>query len=118
MTYVFGCDLEGIRSEQKRKGKTIVDYKRAYRRLAPELGDLFSNTLKKHTPIIPENFTAAVLKKVCQNIVDYQLERLHREFENDDEYKEYAKEISKPAGLRGCIFFINCPFPLFLSLRA
>lgn len=118
MTYVFGCDLDGIRSEQKRKGKTVVAYKRAYERLAPELGDIFSKTLEKKTPIVPTEFTSAVSKEVCQKVVDYQLGRLHREFENDDEYKEYAKEISKPAAVFSPYFLIRSKewFDLFLNL--
>lgn len=118
MTYVFGCDLNGIRSEQKRKGETIVDYKRAYRNLAPELGEIFSNTLKKHKPIVPEDFTPAVLKQVCQEVIDYQLERLHKEFEKDNEYKDYAKLIPKPAAVFSPYFFSNSRgwFDLFLKL--
>jgi hypothetical protein len=118
MTYVFGCDLNEIRSEQKRKKKTVIDYKRAYKRLAPELGDIFSNALEKKTPIIPENFTSAVLKQVCQKVIDYQLKRLHTEFEKDEEYKEYAGSIPSPAGVFSPYFFIrsNDWFNLFLSL--
>lgn len=118
MTYVFGCDLNGIRSEQKRKKKTVVDYKRAYKRLAPELGDIFSNTLKKNMPIVSEDFTSTVLKQVCQKVIDYQLERLHTEFEKDEEYKEYAELIPKPAGVFSPYFLIRSEewFNLFLSL--
>ncbi|MCK5172030.1 MAG: hypothetical protein KAR47_01480 [Planctomycetes bacterium] len=120
MTYVFGCDLEGIMSERKIKGKKkpVKDYKRAYKRLAPELGDIFSNTLEKHRPISPENFTATALKQVCQKVIDYQLKRLHREFEKDDEYKEYADSIPRPAGVFSPYFFINSDdwFRLFLNL--
>ena len=118
MTYVFGCNLKGIRSEQKREGKTVVDYKRAYRRLAPELGDIFSNVLEKKTPVAPKDFTPTVLKQVCQKVVDYQLGRLHREFEKDDEYKKYAGLIPKPAGVFSPYFLIGAEewFDLFISL--
>jgi len=120
MTYVFGCDLEGIKSEQKIKGTktTAKVYKRAYKRLAPELGDIFSNALEKKIPVLPEDFTPAVLKQVCQKVVDYQLERLRREFENDPEYKEYAESISKPASVFSPYFLIRSEewFNLFLSL--
>ena len=118
MTYVFGCDLNEIRSEQKRKKKTVVDYKRAYKRLAPELGDIFSNTLKNNMPIAPRDFTSTVLKQVCQNVIDYQLKRLHTEFEKDEEYKEYAESIPKPAGVFSPYFLIRSKewFDLFLSL--
>jgi len=118
MTYVFGCDLEGIKSEQKRKGKTVVDYKRAYKRLAPELGDIFSNALKKRIPIRPKDFTSTVLEQVCQRVVDYQLKRLHAEFEKDDEYKEYASSIPSPPGVFSPYFFISSEkwFDLFISL--
>ncbi|MBW8000686.1 MAG: hypothetical protein FVQ80_01520 [Planctomycetes bacterium] len=118
MTYVFGCNLEGIRSEQKKDGKTVVDYKRAYRRLAPELGELFSNTLKKNKPISPEDFTPTVLKQVCQKVINYQLKRLHTEFEKDEEYEKYADSIPKPAGIFSPYFFIRSKewFNLFLRL--
>ena len=118
MTYVFGCNLEWIRSEQKRKGKTVIDYKRSYRRLAPELGDIFSNALEKKIPVLPEDFTPAVLKQVCQRVIDYQLKRLHREFEKDEEYRGYAKDIPKPAAVFSPYFLIRSAeeFNLFLSL--
>lgn len=120
MTYVFGCDLEGIKSERKIKGKKkpVKVYKRAYERLAPELGGIFSNALEKRIPVLPKNFTPAVLKQVCQKVVDYQLGRLRREFEQDPEYKEYAESISKPAGVFSPYFLIRSKewFNLFISL--
>lgn len=120
MTYVFGCDLAGIRSERKIKGKkkTIKVYKRAYEKLAPELGVIFSNALEKKTPVIPEEFTSTVLKQVCQKVIDYQLKRLYTEFEKDEEYKEYAGLIPKPAGVFSPYFLIRSEewFNLFISL--
>ena len=121
MTYVFGCDLEGIRSEQKRKGITVTDYKRAYKKLAAELGGLFLNVLEKSRSIVPEDFTSESLKQVCQTVVDYQLKRLHREFENDDEYKDYAKDVSKPTAVFAPYFLIKSEewdkwFDLFIRL--
>ena len=118
MTYVFGCDLNGIRSEQKRNKKTVVDYKRAYKRLAVELGGLFSDALEKNVPIICEKFTAKMLKHACQNVIDYQLKRLHREFEKDEDYKKYADLIPSPAGVFSPYFFISSDdwFDLFLRL--
>lgn len=118
MTYVFGCNLNGIRSEQKRKKKTVVDYKRAYKKLAPELGDIFSNALEKNIPVIYEDFTSTVLNQICQKVLDYQLKRFHTEFEKDEEYKEYAELIPKPAGVFSPYFFIRSKewFNLFLSL--
>ena len=120
MTYVFGCDLEGIKSERKIKGKkkTGEAYKRAYKRLAPELGDIFSKALEKKTPIIPEDFTSAVLKQVCQKVIDYQLKRLHAEFKKDKEYQEYADLIPNPAGVFSPYFLIRSEkwFDLFISL--
>lgn len=120
MTYVFGCDLDGIKSEQKIKGtkKTVKVYKRAYKRLASELGDIFSNALEKKIPVIPKVFTSTASKQVCQKVIDYQLKRLHTEFENDDEYKKYAESIQPPKGVFSPYFFIrsNDWFNLFLSL--
>ncbi len=118
VTYVFGCTLDGIKSEQKRNKKIVVDYKRAYKKLAPELGDIFSNALANNTPIVPGDFTDHVLKSVCQKVVAYQLKRLHAEFEKDDEYKEYASLTPGPSGVFSPYFFIssNDWLELFLSL--
>jgi len=59
-----------------------------------------------------------VLKQVCQKVTDYQLKRLHTEFEKDEEYKEYAELISKPAGIFPPYFLIRSKgwFDLFISL--
>jgi hypothetical protein len=86
--------------------------------LASELGDIFSNTLKINIPIIPENFTSTASKQVCQKVVDYQLKRLRKELEKDDEYKKYAESIQPPKGVFSPYFFIrsNDWFNLFLSL--
>lgn len=117
VTYVFGCPLDGIKSEQKRNKKTVIDYKRAYRRLAPELGDIFSNALANNIPVVPGNFTGSILKNVCQKVVEYQLKRLHAEFEKDEEYKEYARSIPSPAGVFSPYFFISSDEWLELFLR-
>lgn len=120
MTYVFGCDLEGIKSERKIKGKKkpVKVYKRAYERLAPELGDIFSKALEKKIPVIPKDFTSTVLMQVCQKVTDYQLTRLQKEFENDDEYKKYAELIQPPKSVFSPYFFIRSKewFDLFISL--
>jgi len=118
MTYVFGCDLNGIRSEQKRKKKTVIDYKRSYRKLASELGTLFSHVLERKTPVNLGDFTSAILNELCQKVVEYQLKRLHTEFEKDEEYKEYAESIPKPTAVFSPYFFIENKdwLDLFFSL--
>lgn len=117
VTYVFGCALDGIKSEQKRNKKIVIDYKRAYKKLAPELGDIFSNALASNTPIVPGDFTGHILRDICQNVVEYQLKRLHAEFEKDEEYKGYASSIPSPAGVFSPYFFISSKDWLELFLR-
>jgi hypothetical protein len=118
MTYVFGCDLDGIRSEQRRKKKTVIDYKRAYRKLASELGTLFINVLKRKTAVEISDFTSKILNEVCQKVVEYQLKRLRTEFEKDEEYKDYAESIPKPTAVFSPYFFIESGdwLDLFLDL--
>ncbi|MBC8554719.1 MAG: hypothetical protein H8D23_34340, partial [Candidatus Brocadiales bacterium] len=117
VTYVFGCALDGIKSEQKRNKKTVIDYKRSYKKLASELGDIFLNALENNTPVIPDDFTGYILREVCQNVVEYQLKRLHAEFEKDEEYKGYASSVPSPAGVFTPYFFISSSDWLELFLR-
>jgi hypothetical protein len=106
MTYVFGCDLEGIRSDQKRKKKIIRDYKRSYKSLASELGKLFSNALETKKRIYPENIPSSMVKTICDDVVNYQLNRIRQEFLKDEEYKNYADSIPNIAGVFSPYFYI------------
>ncbi|OQA02932.1 MAG: hypothetical protein BWY69_00760 [Planctomycetes bacterium ADurb.Bin401] len=122
MTYVFGCDLDGIKSEQKKmiqgKKKTVRDYKRSYLGLADELGYVFVNALKTDTCIQPDIFNPATIKRTCQNVIEYQRNRIVEEFKKDEEYEEYADAIKPPAGIFSPYFYVNNrrSFELFLEL--
>lgn len=120
MTYVFGCDLDGIRSEQKRKGKTVVDYKRSYRSLAAKLGAVFKGALDQNDPITSSGFPRSQVKKTCQSVVDYQLNCIRQEFSADEEYSEYSEVIPLPTGVFSPYFYIHGDnkddFDLFLRL--
>jgi len=106
MTYVFGCNLDGIRSEQKRKGKTVVAYKKAYKKLANRLGPLFSDALEKNKRITTSTLNGYSISELCENVAVYQLTRIREEFSSDDEYKEYADSITSPASIFCPYFYI------------
>jgi len=124
MTYVFGCDLDGIRTERKKKGvkkgETEISYKRSYESLANKFGTFFSGILESRTPVAPDNFPFSSIKSICQNVIDYQLNRIREEFIKDDDYKEYASSINNPACVFSPYFYIpydyNDSLSLFLKL--
>lgn len=43
MTYAYGCDLGWIKSLQGKTGKKRIHFKRSYKKLAEELGELFTD---------------------------------------------------------------------------
>jgi len=120
MTYVFGCDLDGIRSEQKRKKKVIIDYKRSYKSLANELGKLFSDALENKSRIYPEKIPTSMVKTICQDVINYQLNRIRQEFQKDKEYSNYVDSIPNVAGVFSPYFYIPSisgkDWNVFLSL--
>ncbi len=124
MTYVFGCDLDGIRSEQKQiingKKQTVIAYKKSYELLASNTG--FANVLKSGIPISPTDFPLTSIQSICEQTVNYQLSRIREEFEKDNEYKEYASSIALPSGVFAPYFYIPSKYKegldLFLTLSA
>lgn len=124
MTYVFGCNLSGIRSEQRQtvngRKKTVVDYKRSYKALAGELGTFFTNVLDSGIPVAPNNFPFSSIQTICEQVVHYQLNRIRAEFEKDEEYKDYADSIPSPASIFAPYFYVPFDFggslDLFLRL--
>lgn len=118
MTYVFGCDLEGIKAERTIEKKKQNVIKGSYQKLASELGEVFKKALVNDAALQPSDFSDDVVNKVCQNVVNFQCDRLRREFMKDKEYKEYAESIASPKAVFAPYFFIDSDewFDLFFKL--
>jgi hypothetical protein len=106
MTYVYGCDLEVIKSPQ---GKNrVLTYKRSYKKLSERLGGLFADTLERNSRISPKDLKGdSKAEEYCQSVVEYQVNRIKEEFEGDPEYKGYADDISGPAIIFSPYFYIE-----------
>src|SRR5438876_6620910 len=84
MTYAFGTyidrasktsrnDLDWIKSDQKRRGKVVHDYKRSYRKLAERLGGPFAVALERGEAITPGDFDdKGVMQAACSSVVEDQ----------------------------------------------
>jgi hypothetical protein len=119
MTYAYGSyvdpdtgevrnDLHWITSEQKKKGRTVRDFKRSYRGLGDALGAPFDTALHRRSAITPDDFAArGALRKTCQNVAKYQLTRLRDEFANDPEYAEFADRVPTPQVIFAPYFYIE-----------
>ena len=123
MTYAFGTyvekggtrtDLDWIKSDQKVKapgvgGKShkIVErrYKRSYRNLAQEFGGAAREAMNSDTGIA--DLDTGQVKTLCKAVVQYQVNRVRREFEGDPEYKDMADEIPSPAAVFAPYFYID-----------
>ena len=120
MTYAFGTyvdasehlrdDLDWIKSDQKVKGskkkdETIRDFKRSYKNLAlTEYRGLFAAAVNKSKALTPDQFGADLVPLV-KSVLDYQVNRIRREFEEDDEYKEMAVRVPSPTALIAPYFY-------------
>jgi hypothetical protein len=107
MTYVFGCNLDGIRSEQKRNKKIVLDYKRSYKSLAQELGSLFVSVLERGVSISLQDISQSNMETICKDVIKYQLSRIRQEFMKDEAYKSYANLIPDVAGVFAPYFYIS-----------
>ena len=108
MTYAYGAyvdpatgsereDLDWIKSEQRRKGKLVRDFKSSYRKLAERLGAPFDSAIERNSAVTPEDFKDdAVLAQACESVADYQVQRIRRELD-DPEYAEFRQDLPTPA---------------------
>jgi len=117
MTYAYGMyvdpdgrlrsDLDWIKSEQKTKKGIRRLFKRSYRNLAESLGGAFVDALANGAAITPSDFTSrAKAAAFCKSVVDYQVERLARVFQQDPEYKNFAAELPVPSAVFAPYFYI------------
>ena len=116
MTYAFSpyvdeggkvrSDLDWIKSEQKRNGKTVRDFKRSYRGLATALGKPFQTAISRQSAVTRADFsTDAGIRECCQAVVEYQLERIAGEFASDSELKPFADRIPRPSAVFAPYFY-------------
>ncbi len=101
-------DLDWIKSDQKVKGKPTRDFKRSYRKLATELGAPFEDAIESGSAVDPDSLTsAAAIRRLSDSVVKYQQQRIRREFENDEDYADFADDIPEPAALLAPYFYIE-----------
>ena len=121
MTYAFGTyvdrgsvtrdDLDWIKSDQKvkggKEGETQRAFKRSYKKLAlNEYGGEFATALNSSKALSPAQFGPTLdLRPLTSSVLEYQLGRIRREFENDPEYREYADQVPQPAALIAPYFY-------------
>lgn len=122
MTYAFACDVDWIKSDQKKKRDgevtTVRAFKRSYRSLADRLGGVFRETITESVPVEPEDLAAEqAAVKCCESVSEYQLRRVRDEFERDEEYKQFAEDVAGPAAVFAPYFYIDRPAWLDLVLH-
>jgi hypothetical protein len=116
MTYAFGAyrdkagkvcsDLDWIKSDQKRNGKTIREFKRSYRALAVALGKPFQAALSRKSALTWTDFAnAARIKECCQSVIDYQWGRIESEFASDSELKPLVDNSPRPTAVFAPYFY-------------
>lgn len=122
MTYAFGVladpqsgkpwsDLDWLKSEQTVKGKdkkkqTVRAFKRSYRLLADAFGDPFVSGMAKGQAVsAAEIMVPSAAQSIAKTVLDYQLTRVRKEFEQDEEFKRYAVAIPAPAALLAPYFY-------------
>ena len=117
MTYAYGMyvdpdgglrsDLDWIKSEQKTKKGIRRLFKRSYRNLAESLGGVFEDALDRKAAITPSDFTnQGKAADFCESVVNYQVERLARVFQQDPEYKSFTAELPAPSAVFAPYFYI------------
>lgn len=121
MTYAFGVlsnpdsgqpwtDLDWLRSEQlvgkKGNKKPIRDFKRSYKGLGEAFGGVIAGALADKKAIDTEMLRKpGVAKALAQSTIDYQLTRVKKEFESDEEFKAYAAEVPHPGAVLAPYFY-------------
>jgi hypothetical protein len=107
MTYGFSLDLDYLKSEQKVKGRTVFDFKRSYKVLAERLGGVFATAIEDDTAITPDAFAkASTIRRTCESIVEYQLNRPGTELAGDENFADYST-LPNPAAIFAPYFYID-----------
>ena len=122
MTYAFGTyvengvtrsDLDWIKSEQRvkvssRPGQSKIPqrrFKRSYRSLAEKFGGPVLTALENNSGITAlDQFQ---INQLCEAVVQYQANRVRKEFESDSEYAQIADRIPLPAAVFAPYFYID-----------
>ena len=100
MTYGFAQPLELLKSEQKRKKKVVVDFKKSYKRLSEQFGGVFQEVIENNKRLkLSELKKDSNLREIVATTSRYQLNRIITEFENDPELVGFAKDLAKPAAI-------------------
>ncbi|MDR3725269.1 MAG: hypothetical protein P4K83_12400 [Terracidiphilus sp.] len=122
MTYAFGAyvdpetatvryDLDWIKSDQKIRGsngKTKRDFKSSYAKLADAFGPPFSTAIERGKAVTADDFKNETdLENICRSVLDYQMYRVRRELESDEEAKTFADDTPPPAFLYAPYFYIE-----------
>lgn len=119
MTYAFGTsindngrvasDLDWLKSDQQirgaPKGKTRRDFKRSYKKLSLEFGSVFTTAVTNSQSIIAGALATTDVQPIVTSVLEYQLGRIRREFENDPEFRDYAARVPLPAVLIAPYFY-------------
>ena len=113
ITYGFSCDLDLLKSEQKkaRGSKEVVwDFKKSYRKLAEQYGGLFANVIASDTAIGVKDFASdAAIQAVASSVANYQLNRVRGEFEEDPELVDYTNNVPQPTAVLSPYFHCSGP---------
>jgi hypothetical protein len=124
MTYAFGQytdpttgklrkDLDWIKSdqirrdEQKRK-KAVRDFKRSYRMLAEALGTPIAEAVRESRAIDTSDLSEPETRqRFCQTVLEYQENRIAREFENDEELRQFIENVPRPSAVFAPYFYVE-----------
>jgi hypothetical protein len=120
MTYCFGpyidpqtgrvqTDLEALKSERLEKRgskKKFKAVKESYASLADQLGPIFQAAVKNSRAIDPSTISPADRDKLCQAVVEYQLNRVAGILSGDELMASFVTG-AKPAAVFAPYFFVH-----------
>lgn len=119
MTYAFGpyfdrepgvtrVDLDWIKSFKKQGSGRVRTFKKSYLSLAEKLGSVFQIAIEEEEALTPDSLANEdILKDVCTNVIDYQLNCVESVFAADDEFKHYFDKIPSPKAVFAPYFYIE-----------
>lgn len=127
MTYAFGAyrdpntdsirhDLNWIKSDQKRKGKIVRDFKRSYKSLGETFGGPFADAVRdpknRNAAISPSDLDGtSVITDVCEAVVRYQEERLSEifveEMKEETAVEQIVDSLPPPRAILAPYFYIE-----------